>query len=380
MSFTILLIITIVFLLNYGYFIFRINIGLRRVFASGSITNEKSENYISVIIPFRNESETILHSLKSIEGQDFPKDKFEVIYVNDCSDDDSLEKITNSQKSSNIKVISVPGVYYNQAHKKRAVKYAIDNSAGSIIVVTDCDCIHGSKWLSIMISYFDKDTAMISGPVTFITGSSFFNKFQKLEFAGLILSGAGLIGNSTPIICNGANLAYRKDVFNTVNGYNDDLFLSSGDDELLMQRIAAETNLKIKFCNESGAVVFTNPNNSLGSFIQQRRRWASKGLFYKNKMLITKLIFVFFFYLEMFLLPLAAVIFSEQVWYIFIFSLIFKMCFEYPVMKKGAGFLFDKELLRFFIPAEIIQIPYIVIAVLLGTVGNFTWKERKVKR
>jgi cellulose synthase/poly-beta-1,6-N-acetylglucosamine synthase-like glycosyltransferase len=380
MLFTILIFITLVLLFNYGYFIHRINAGLKRVFAGKSVPGSNSSSYISVIIPFRNESESILESLKSIEGQDFPKNKFEVIYVNDCSDDDSLEKIVNAEKSSNIKIISAPVSESQTARKKQAVKFAIDNSKGDIIVTTDCDCLHERKWLSSLISYFDDETAFISGPVTFIDESTFFNKFQKLEFAGLILSGAGLIGNHTPVICSAANLAYRKDIFIKVNGFEEDMSLSSGDDELLMQRISAETKMKIKFCKEPEAVVKTNQNKNVGSFVQQRRRWASKGLFYKNKMLIAKLIVVFLFYLELFSLPVIAVCFSKPVWIIFILSLIAKMFIEYPVMKKGSGFLFNKNLLKYFISAEVIQIPYIVAASVLGVIGNYTWKERKVKR
>ncbi len=83
-----------------------------------------------------------------------------------------------------------------------------------------------------MIIGFEANTGLISGPVSFIESESLFSKLQKLEFAGLVLSGAGLIGNKTPMIANSANLAFRKSVFDKVGGYKDMMHLSSGDDEL----------------------------------------------------------------------------------------------------------------------------------------------------
>src|ERR1035437_8685856 len=160
------------------------------------------DEYISIIIPFRNESLNILESLQSIEGQDYPKDKFEVIFVNDFSDDDPLELLCKVEKSFNIKIISVPEDYAKYQHKKRAIRFGIENSMGSIIVTTDADCIHSTKWLRTLLGQFDDKTGFVSGPVEFIEESTLFNRMQKLEFAGLVLTGAGLIGLNEPIICN----------------------------------------------------------------------------------------------------------------------------------------------------------------------------------
>ena len=150
-----------------------------------------------------------------------------------------------------------------------------------------------------MTNYFDKETAFVSGPVEFESDGSLFHELQKLEFSSLILVGAGLIGIGKPIICNAANLGFRKSVFNEVGGYEDNLNLSSGDDEFLMQKIARETNYKVKFCFEKEAKSFTKPNNSISEFYQQRKRWASKGFHYKDYGIVLKLILIFLFYLSL---------------------------------------------------------------------------------
>ena len=372
----------ILLLIFYSYFLSGILRGLRNLIAESFKIKDASlpDEYISIIIPFRNESQNILESLQSIEKQDYPKDKFEVIFVNDFSDDDSLELLCKVEKSFNIKIISVPEDYAKYQHKKRAIRFGIENSMGSIIVTTDADCIHSTKWLRTLLGQFDDKTGFVSGPVEFIEESTLFNRMQKLEFAGLVLTGAGLIGINEPIICNAANIAYRKKAFEQVSGFSYKHSLSSGDDELLMQKIKKETAYKIKFSMNKEAVVKTSSNSSLNQFYQQRKRWASKGLFYSNHFLILKLIMIFLFYLSF---PLQLVL---GVFYNPLFLVSMLLCFsikammEYLILKTGADNLFNNSILRPFIPAELIHIPYILIAGISGALGNYIWKERKIKR
>jgi cellulose synthase/poly-beta-1,6-N-acetylglucosamine synthase-like glycosyltransferase len=369
-------------LLFYAYFLSGILRGLRTLTAEayGVKGTSLPDDYISIIIPFRNESLNILESLLSIEKQDYPKDKFEAIFVNDFSDDGSLELLGKAEKSVNIKIISVPDDYSKYQHKKRAIRYGIENSNGGIIVTTDADCIHNIKWLRTLVGQFDDRTGFVSGPVEFIEESTLFNRMQKLEFAGLVLTGAGLIGIGEPIICNAANIAYRRKVFDEVSGFSYKHSLASGDDELLMQKIKKETTNKIKFSMNKEAVVKTSANRSLNQFYQQRKRWASKGLFYSNHYLILKLILIFLFYLS-FPLQLVLGIFYNPLFLVSMFlCFLIKAMMEYLILKTGADYLFSNSILRPFIAAELLHIPYILVAGISGVLGNYTWKERKIKR
>jgi cellulose synthase/poly-beta-1,6-N-acetylglucosamine synthase-like glycosyltransferase len=371
-------IIFVILLLHYAYFLIGILTGLKRLkYNNVSKTNN---DFISIIIPFRNESHNILKSLKSIEGLNYPKDKYEVIYINDSSDDDSFEKVSSENKSGNIRVISVPDDFSENAHKKRAVRFGIENSRGDIIFTTDADCIHQPEWIRNMLNCFDENTGFISGPVEFYDGKNAWEGVQKLEFAGLVLAGAGLIGKNRPIICNAANIAYRKKAFEAVNGFNDNMSLSSGDDEFLMQKIWKETSYKVKFCMNREAVVKTDANKTFGQFYNQRKRWASKGLFYTDKLLVFKLVLIFFFYAGLFIMPFLAAFVSKIYLLIFAVSIIIKFLLEYKILNTGSRLLFSNNILKNFYMAELLQVPYIIIAGISGLFGNFTWKERKVKR
>jgi cellulose synthase/poly-beta-1,6-N-acetylglucosamine synthase-like glycosyltransferase len=374
----ILILLFSVLLINYIYFLSNINNGLKRF--QFDIRAKISDEFISVIIPFRNESENILTSLKSISSLDYPLERFEVIYVNDSSTDDSYEKIINAAKPINFKVISLPVFSHDKAFKKKAVSYGIENSQGEIIITTDADCIHNQNWLRELISGFDFATGFVSGPVSFNERQNLFSKIQSLEFAGLILSGAGLIGIGKPAICNGANLAFRKSVYKELHGYHDQMHLSSGEDELLMQKIAAETDYSVKFCWNKGAVVFTQPNENLRDFLQQRQRWASKGLFYKNKLFVISLALIYLFYLG-FPAQILLSIFASKIFLIsFGLSLISKLIMDYIIIKKGVNFLFKDHMMKYFLQTEIFQIIYITLAGFLGTIGNYKWKDRNLKR
>ncbi len=370
--------IFLLLLTYYSFFLLEILSGLDKLTSTKGISIP--EEFISIIIPFRNESENILGSLRSLESQNYPKGKYEVIYVNDSSDDDSLQKILSAQKSSNIKVISVPDDFSTYAHKKRAIRFGISNSTGSIIITTDSDCLHNKKWIQQMVSCFDNETGFVSGPVEFIEEKTLFEKLQKLEFSGLVLTGAGLIGINKPVICNAANIAYRKNAYETVNGFNDHLNLSSGDDELLMQKIWSSGKYRIKFCWNREAIVLTKGNDSLQKFYHQRKRWASKGLFYADNFLIIKLILIFLFYLGLIAQIFLSVILSPIFLVSFIISFLIKISFEYLILKKGLNFIFSKKVLRYLPLAELFQIPYIIIAGIAGTFGNYIWKDRRIKR
>ncbi len=365
-------------LVNYLFFLKKIHSGLKNLNHVEFTSNK--EDFVSIIIPFRNEEENILANLKSIEAQDFPKDKFEVIYVNDSSRDNSLNILQENKKSNNINVLSVPKDFSANAHKKRAVRFGIENSKGKIIVTTDADCIYKGEWLSSLINNFDDKTGFISAPVEFIDEKKLFSKIQKLEFAGLIITGAGLIGAGSPTICNAANIAYRKEAFEKVGGFKDQMNLSSGDDELLMQKIANDTNYEVRFLIDKNSIAKTYANKNLSEFYHQRKRWASKGLFYNDKSLIAKLIAVYLFYSGLLLQLIFAFLYSHYFFISLAASFLLKFIFEFSILKKGKRILFNNLSLKPFLITQFLQIPYIIIAGFTGAFGNLKWKERKIKR
>ncbi len=260
------------------------------------------------------------------------------------------------------------------------MRFGIENANGNIIVTTDADCVYSKEWLNSLLQTFDSVTGFVSGPVEFENDEKLFAKFQKLEFAGLVLCGAGLIGAGHPTICNAANIAYKKNVFDEVGGFKDQMNLSSGDDELLMQKISKDSDFKVKFCIDKKAIVKTTANKTIGDFFQQRKRWASKGLFYGDKSLVLKLILIYSFYIGLIAQLLLSITVNKIFLFSFLLSLFLKIIYEFKILFKGKKILFNDLRLGYFIIAEVFQIPYIIFTGLAGSFGNYIWKSRKVKR
>jgi cellulose synthase/poly-beta-1,6-N-acetylglucosamine synthase-like glycosyltransferase len=342
--------------------------------------NEIPPAFVSIIVPFRNESENILNSYNSLINQEYPEEMHEIIFVNDFSTDDSLEKLVSKNHQDNVKILSVPENYSVNAHKKRAIRYGIENAKGEIIVTTDADCTHSKHWLKSLLRFMDEKTGFISGPVEFKDGKSLFENLQKLEFAGLVITGAGLIGSGKPTICNAANIAYRKKVYEEVGGFNDQLNLSSGDDELLMQKISKDTSYEVKFAHDRNATVETSANKTVGEFYQQRKRWASKGLFYRDKTLVIKLILIYLFYISLAAQLVLGLTGLDSFLILFLLSISFKIILEYLIISRGAKLYFNRKILSTFPAAEIIHIPYIIIAGISGVFGDYKWKDRRLNR
>jgi cellulose synthase/poly-beta-1,6-N-acetylglucosamine synthase-like glycosyltransferase len=373
-----LILLFISLLIYYCFFLISILRGLVKL--NPVLKKKPASESISIIIPFRNEEEIILDNLRSIEAQNYPEEKFEVIYVDDSSTDNSFNILASSIHNKNIKVLSLPENKDETAHKKRAVNLGIENSNGEIIVTTDADCKYTPDWLINLVSSFDQKVGFVSGPVELADCKNIFSRVQQLEFAGLILTGAGLIGIKQPVICNAANIAYRKEIFKNLHGFEGQLHISSGDDGFLMQKIHRKTNYNVKFCLNRRAVVKTKSLDTIGQFYNQRKRWASKSIYYPDKKLITKLVLIFLFYFGLIVQFFSGFLFSNKFFILLTASLVLKFLLEFLILKRGKEILFPRLELKYFLFTELFQIPYIIISSISGLFGDFTWKGRKIKR
>lgn len=239
---------------------------------------------VTVVIPARNEELNIGALLQDIANQNYPLDFIQVIVVDDHSTDQTrkiAEEFIGFRKNWKVLSLIKPK---GTAYKKAAITQAIQNSDGDIILTTDADCRVGKHWIRTMVSEFKNSTVgLVSGPVTMWDNGTWFQQFQSLEFTGLIAIGAGSMQRGAPNMCNGANLAYRRDAFYEVNGFEGVDHIASGDDELLMHKIYSTSKYLVKFQKSREAIVNTAPCYTFRQFLNQRIRWVSKSTHYKNK-------------------------------------------------------------------------------------------------
>jgi cellulose synthase/poly-beta-1,6-N-acetylglucosamine synthase-like glycosyltransferase len=249
---------------------------------------------VSVIIPVRNEERNIGKLLAEIESQIYPKENLEILVVNDHSTDRSVNAINGSIQgsTSTIKLINLSD---GKAGKKSALSAGINQANGEIIITIDGDCSVGKNWVGSMASTFEDEVQMAFGPVA-ISTQSFFDKLQMIDFSALIGVGAATWQLGMSGMCNGANLAFRKNAFEACHGYAGSEQHPSGDDEFLMRKMHEAYPKGIRFVKSTEAVVFTEPQPSLRDFINQRIRWAGKWKLHKDWNTKMMALFMFVFY------------------------------------------------------------------------------------
>ncbi|RRN76499.1 glycosyltransferase, partial [Pseudoxanthomonas sp. SGD-10] len=281
--------------------------------------------------------------------------------------------------SQGVKLIRLQETEKLNSYKKKAIAEAIKIASGELIVTTDADCRMGDKWLKTIVGCFEQNGYhLISSPVAYFQERNAFEEMQTLEFSFLIGLGASGIGSKMPSTCNGANLAYRKSIFFEVEGFKGIDDLASGDDELLLHKVAAKYPDKIGFCKSTDAIVYTTAKENLREFIKQRKRWASKSTKYKNKALVFVAVCVWLFNLS-FLINLISGLFMLNMFKLFLVQYIFKIFAELYFLKEVTSFNRRAELLRYLPILTIFHSIYMVFIGVAGNTGKYDWKGRMVK-
>ncbi len=342
-------------------------------------TEQKGRTSVSIIIAARNEEEKIDKTIVDMLSQSYERALIEVIVIDDHSTDRTA-KIVQSYSNSKVKLIQLNEPNAINSYKKKAIETAIGVAKGDLIVTTDADCRMGPEWLATIVNYYEKTGCkMISSPVAYFEEKSFFEEAQALEFAYLIGLGASTIGNKNPSTCNGANLAYEKQAFIEVGGFKGIDDLASGDDELLLHKMAACYPDKIGFVKNEDAIVYTHAKATLGEFIQQRKRWASKSTRYKAKSVMALGLSVWLFNLSIITNVLLVIFFPVVMWPILIFQLLAKLLIEFIFLNQMMVFFKRKHLLWWLPILNALHIVYIVYIGVAGNSGKYNWKGRSVK-
>jgi biofilm PGA synthesis N-glycosyltransferase PgaC len=344
------------FIVPYIFILLRIFRGLKKI--KPYIPDKDHSLFVSVIVACRNEEKRLPLLLKDIARQSLSPNLFELIIVDDNSYDSTINIASGFTGIKNLKVLKSPG-----KGKKKALRTGIGASSGSLVITTDADCSMDNSWMETIVSYYcyNKPDIIIC-PVRLENGKGFFHRFQQLEFLSLqgITAGTAIIGN--PVMCNGASLAFRKELYLKHSGNLHDE-LASGDDIFLLHSIKRESPKKILWLESPSAIVTTGSSDTLHAFLTQRARWISKTGYYTDR--LTKLLAIVTFVtilLQTFLL--AGGLFSPGLLLVFLAFFVLKSLTDYLILENVAIRYGETTLLRWFLPSQIIY-PFYIIAVVL---------------
>lgn len=359
------------FIIVYAFFILLLANGIKKV-PYFTTEYQSSQTTFTVIVPFRNEAKVLPELLSSLSELNYPTDLFEVILVNDASDDDF--QIANY--NFDFKVLQ--NIRKSNSPKKDAIETAIEQAKHAWIITTDADCLVPENWLKTLDAFIrENKVQMVVGAVTYQTNADFIQHFQQLELMSLQGATIGSFGIGKPFMCNGANFAYAKSLFQTLNGFEDSNHIASGDDVFLLQKAIHSPEFgisKIGYLKNHDFLVLTHPCFSWKSLIHQRIRWASKAPAYKSIFAKALAISVFLGNLAV-VLGLVFCLFGLIPfwdWYL-LFGL--KITVDFVLQYKTGKYIQPRQI-RYYLLSTLLYPFFSVVVAVLSWKGNYEWKGR----
>ncbi|MEZ7497026.1 glycosyltransferase [Leeuwenhoekiella aequorea] len=337
-----------------------------------NIDNKPSTGF-TIVIPFRNEAENLERLLNSLFALDYPKSLYEILLINDDSSDQSLQVIQKFIECHSLNLKVVNSARFSGSPKKDALTKGISLSSFDWIVTTDADCSVPKNWLHA-IDFKAKQPLInfIAGPVTLFSQQGFLNVFQQLDFLSLQGATIGSFGLNKPFMCNGANLAFSKNEFLKLNGYQNTNHIASGDDLFLLQKFADSSVESVVYMKSKDALVYSNAQTTFSQLSQQRKRWASKASAYTSVFALGTSLLV----LTGNIASIASLFFLKDIGYIVLIKLFIDFCLIYLTAR-----LFKQtEPLKYYFVVLFLHPFFTVYIAVWSQFGEFEWKGRSFKK
>ncbi|MCM4161902.1 glycosyltransferase [Antarcticibacterium flavum] len=349
------------------------------------LSGKPPEIRFSIVVPYRNEAENLPDLLNSLSLLKYPASHFEILLVNDASEDASRE-ICSQYKDANpdLNIHLLENERITSSPKKDAILTALKNAQFEYLLTTDADCIVPETWLQAYNEKIAETSAqLVAGPVAFFpvrekTGRKYFRHFQEMDFLSLQAAGAGGFGLDQPFMCNGANLCYSKQAFYEVGGFEGNDHISSGDDVFLLQKFAA-AGLQLEFLKAKEAIILTKPQPDFYALISQRIRWAAKTSAYKSS--FAKLLGITVLLMNLLLIIGAFLaLFSIIPYQPLLIVFLFKFNLDFLLIYQSAKFFDRQEVLRNYFWSSIVYPFFSTYVAVLSLFRGFEWKGRKFNK
>ncbi|KAF2329764.1 glycosyltransferase family 2 protein [Flavobacterium ginsenosidimutans] len=327
----------------------------------------------TIIVPFRNEKENLPILLKSFSKLNYPIDLFDVILVDDASD----EKFQVSHFTFHISQIN--NIRVSKSPKKDAITTAMQHVKTNWVITTDADCIVPENWLLTFDNYVQaNNVSMLAGAVTYKCGNSFLDHFQQLDLTSLQGATIGSFGLSKGFMCNGANFAYTKAFFESLNGFEGNDKIASGDDVFLLQKAIQKFPEKVHYLKAEEAIVTTKPTENWKFLFYQRVRWAAKTSSYNSTFGKFLGLIVFFGNLS-FVIGFFSLLFGIWLYPIFVIFAFSKFAIDYVLLSITNQFL-TKTRIKSLLLSSLLY-PFFSSAVALYSLfGSYEWKDRQFRK
>jgi cellulose synthase/poly-beta-1,6-N-acetylglucosamine synthase-like glycosyltransferase len=326
----------------------------------------------TIIVPFRNEEENLPKLLDSFSKLNYPSNLFEIILV----DDASKEKFDIS--SFTFYISQIDNLRISNSPKKDSITTAMQHVKTNWVITTDADCIVPENWLLTFDNYIQENqVSMLAGAVSYKCENSFLHHFQQLDLTSLQGATIGSFGLNKAFMCNGANFAYTKSLFEKLNGFDGNNKIASGDDVFLLQKAVEAFPKEVHYLKAEEAIVITKPTENWKSLFYQRVRWAAKTSSYKSTFGKFLGLIVFFGNLS-FVIGFFFLLFGIWSYPIFVLFTFFKFGIDFVLLYITNQFLTRTRVKSLFLSSLVY--PFFSSAVALYSLfGSYEWKGRRFK-
>lgn len=235
---------------------------------------------VSVIICAKDESDNLRKFLPFVLQQEYPN--FEVIVINDGSTDESDILLNDlSVEYPNLRTTFVPVGANNLSTKKLGLTLGIKAAKNDWLLFTDADCMPEDKfWIARMARNFSLETEFVLGYGAYFNKKGFLNRLITYDTLFIALQYMGMAAARKPYMGVGRNMAYRKDTFFAQKGFASTLHLSSGDDDLMVNKASNSENTRIEISPDS--ITWSEPNKTYKGWFYQKERHLSVSAYYKS--------------------------------------------------------------------------------------------------
>ena len=323
----------------------------------------------SIIVAARNEAKNIINCLESLNKLEYPKDKLEIIIVDDNSTDNTglLTEEYIKDKSRFVYTIAKEKIGRLKG-KANAIANGISLSNGEIILTTDADCIVSPTWAKTIASYYTKDVGIVCGYTAQYERDG-FSGMQSMDFIYLLTVAAGTMNLGKPLSAIGNNMSYSRKAYDEVGGYAKIPFSVTEDFKLLMS-IYALKKYKLIYPMDSEALVTSEPCENVKEIYWQKKRWGVGGL---DSDIVGYGVMASGFICHLFFL-LAPFIHSRDILIMLLFKIIIDSYFLRAVYNK----LKLKFCIKHFMVFEIYFILYVIILPFMLILDKrVKWKGRE---
>jgi len=355
----------IFYILIYVSVVLKISFDDFKKLISKDNSNIKSTS-ISIIVPTKNEERNINNLIAALKNLDYPEANYEVIIVDDNSNDDTFNLANNlTNKLANFTVFRATDKKYDR--KRGALDYGILRTKHPNIALTDADCMPEKNWLMYLSSKFIASCDLVFGIAPFYQTNNLVNKVSCYENFRNSLLAISAANYGFAYTASARNFGFKKDAFEKIGGYKNTTETISGDDDLLL-REAVKKGLKVCTLTTPGSFVYSETKKTFKEYFSQRARHTQTSFHYQLKQ---KLFLSLWHLINLVFLFSPALTFIDK---IFILPFLIKILFD-----TATAVVYQRKFGYRFLMFEVICLQFIyeiflIVHFIRAKFGKIEWK------